>query len=189
MTTNSTIEIKRRLEAGKITWAGPIIMLVARSVLAVVCQVLIAVIFYSGTSDTWNEAGQWWTVYGTVIDVGCLLLLIWLTKREGIRLFDLGSYNQSLDYRRIDPSAQVQTGPGLPRWQWRQLKLAWSGPVSKEQTVVLTLLAPWQNRLLHLAQILLLLALGVLLIRDRATGGPGSWLRALRVNRGGAGHA
>jgi len=102
---------------------------------------------------------------------------------------DLGSYNLSLDYQRIDPGANVQTGPGLPRWQWREFDLAWNGPVSKDQTVVLTLLAPWQNRLIHLSQILLLLALAALLVRDRAAGGPGSWLRALRVKRGGPGHA
>jgi len=102
---------------------------------------------------------------------------------------DLGSYNQALDYQRIDPSANVQTGPGLPRWQWRQLTLTWNGPVSKDQTVVLTLLTPWQNRIIHLAQILLLLALAGLLIRDRAAGGPRSWLRALRVRQGGSGHA
>jgi hypothetical protein len=101
----------------------------------------------------------------------------------------LGSYNQSLDYRRIDPGASVQTGPGLPRWQWRQLTLGWNGPVSQDQAVTLTLLSPWQNRLIHLLRILLLLALAVLLIRDRAAGGPGAWLLALNPKREAPGHA
>jgi hypothetical protein len=32
---------------------------------------------------------NWWPVYGTLVDIGCLSLLYWLTKREGIRLLDL----------------------------------------------------------------------------------------------------
>jgi membrane protease YdiL (CAAX protease family) len=91
---NSTTEIEKRVAAGKITWAGPIIMLVARSVFAVICQALVAAIFYSGSADAWNEAGHWWTVYGTVIDAGCLVLLFWLTRREGIRFLDLGNYSR-----------------------------------------------------------------------------------------------
>ncbi len=94
MTLNSQTEVQQRVAAGKITWAGPLIMLVARSVFAVICQALVAAIFYSGNPDGWEEAGQWWTVYGTVIDAGCLALLIWLTRREGIRLFDLGNYSR-----------------------------------------------------------------------------------------------
>lgn len=101
----------------------------------------------------------------------------------------LGSYNKSLDYQRIDPAANVQTGPGLPRWQWRQLTLAWNGPVSKDQAVSLTLLSPWQNRVIHALRIVLLLALAVLLIRDRETGGPKAWLQVLRLKREARDHA
>ena len=101
----------------------------------------------------------------------------------------LGSYNKSLDYQRIDPSANVQTGPGLPRWQWRQLTLGWNGPVSKDQAVSLTLLSPWQNRVIHALRILLLLALVVLLTRDREAGGPKAWLKALRLKREARDHA
>jgi hypothetical protein len=92
MIVNSTAEIQQRVAAGKITWAGPLIMLVARSILAVICQVLVAAIFFRGSADGWDQAGEWWRVYGTAIDAGCILLLLWLTRREGIRLFDLGSY-------------------------------------------------------------------------------------------------
>lgn len=103
---------------------------------------------------------------------------------QGPALPSLGGVNTALDYRRIDPSAAVQTGPGLPRWRWRQLTLGWNGPVAQDQSVSLTLLSPSQNRVLHLLRILLLLALAVLLIRDREKGGPGSWLQALRLRRG-----
>ncbi len=54
----------------------------------------MAAIFFAGSADAWNEAGQWWRVYGTVIDVGCIVLLVWLARREGIRLFDLGTYSR-----------------------------------------------------------------------------------------------
>lgn len=92
MTVNSTVEIQERVAAGKVTWAGPLIMLVARSVLALICQALVAVLFFRGSTDGWDQAGEWWRVYGTAIDVGCIVLLAWLARREGIRLWDLGSY-------------------------------------------------------------------------------------------------
>ena len=94
MGANAPAEIKRRVTAGKITWAGPLTMLVARSILAVICQALVAAIFFPGGANGWEEAGQWWRVYGTVIDAGCIVLLVWLTRREGIRLLDLGSYSR-----------------------------------------------------------------------------------------------
>lgn len=39
--------------------------------------------------DAWHEAGHWWTVYGTLVDIGCLSAMFWFTRREGIRLSDL----------------------------------------------------------------------------------------------------
>lgn len=62
---------------------------------------------------------------------------------------------------RIDPAAQVQTGPGLPTWSWRSHALSWSGPVTPEQALDLWLLPPWATALLKLAGLALLaLALG-----------------------------
>jgi hypothetical protein len=49
-----------------------------------------------------------------------------------------------------DPSAIVQTGPGLPRWQWTTLDLRWSGPVASTQRLRLYLLSPFANLLLAL---------------------------------------
>jgi membrane protease YdiL (CAAX protease family) len=92
MTVNSPVEIQKRVAAGKITWAGPLIMLAVRSILALVCQALVATIFFRGTADGWDQAGEWWRVYGTAIDVGCIVLLAWLARREGVRPLDLGSY-------------------------------------------------------------------------------------------------
>ena len=94
MAENSITSIQRRVTAGKITWISVLLMLTARSVLAVTCQALVAAIFYTGSADAWGQAGRWWIVYGSLIDGGCIVLLVWLTRREGIRLFDLGSYRR-----------------------------------------------------------------------------------------------
>ncbi len=71
-----------------------------------------------------------------------------------------------------DPKAVIQTGPGLPRWSWRQIPLRWNGPVSKEQEVTLWLLSPGMNLVLSFARVLLLAFLIVPLmdwrsLRDR----------------------
>jgi membrane protease YdiL (CAAX protease family) len=68
--------------------------LTARSLLALLCQALVAALFFRGHADAWNQAGGWWRVYGTAIDAGTIVLLAWLARRERIRLFDLGSYSR-----------------------------------------------------------------------------------------------
>ncbi len=56
-----------------------------------------------------------------------------------------------------DPAAIVQTGPGLPRWQWTSLELSWSGPVTAAQRLHLYLASPGENFALALLRALLLL--------------------------------
>jgi hypothetical protein len=71
--------------------------------------------------------------------------------------------SSSSDLARVDPGARVQTGPGLPTWQWRAHALSWSGPVTPEQTLNLWLLPPWATALLKLLG-LALLALALLVV-------------------------
>jgi membrane protease YdiL (CAAX protease family) len=66
----------------------------ARTVLGFIFQALAVALFFRGSADPWNESAPWWRVYGTLVDVGCLVLLVWLTRREGLRLFDLGNYRR-----------------------------------------------------------------------------------------------
>lgn len=94
MSVNAPEAITQRVRLGKLSWAGPLIMLLARSVLALVSQGLVAILFFRGEADAWSHAGAWWRVYGTAVDLGCIALLVWLARREGIRLFDLGSYRE-----------------------------------------------------------------------------------------------
>lgn len=60
---------------------------------------------------------------------------------------------------QYDPNAAIQTGPGLPRWQWTTLSLGWNGPVERNQQIRFVFLSPWVNRLLAFLRILLLAAL------------------------------
>ena len=86
----------RRANTGALTWRGPVLMLVARSALAVVAQALVAVIFALRSSPApWHAAEPWMPVYGTLIDVGCLTLLWRLTRREGIGVADLIGFDRS----------------------------------------------------------------------------------------------
>lgn len=65
----------------------------------------------------------------------------------------------------VDPSATVQTGPGVPGWRWRTVSLQWSGPVDASQQLRLTLVPPWLNRLIEALRVLLLAALLVCVAR------------------------
>jgi hypothetical protein len=70
-------------------------MLFARAACAVGAQALVAAVFALRSSPTpWHDAEPWVPVYGTLIDAGCLALLWRLTRREGIRLFDLVGFSR-----------------------------------------------------------------------------------------------
>jgi membrane protease YdiL (CAAX protease family) len=96
MGPNSQAAIARRVDAGTLTWRGPALMLFARTACAVGAQALVAVIFALRSSPTpWRDSESWLPVYGTLIDAGCLALLWHLTRREGIRLFDLVGFERT----------------------------------------------------------------------------------------------
>ncbi len=70
---------------------------------------------------------------------------------------------RAVSLTEFDPNATIQTGPGLPQWQWRTVPLNWSGPVPKDQTFRLVLISPTGNFVLNLLRVLLLTGLGLLL--------------------------
>ena len=87
---NSREAMEDRRSTGALPWFGPILMLFARSVLAVAAQGLVAALFFAqGSAAPWREAGSWMPVYGTLIDAGCLYALWRLTRRERVKLIDL----------------------------------------------------------------------------------------------------
>ena len=61
----------------------------------------------------------------------------------------------------VDPNARVQTGPGVPTWQWTTLDLTWSGPVPRDHQVGLWLVTPGGNLVLALVRLVLVLLLGL----------------------------
>jgi hypothetical protein len=77
-----------------------------------------------------------------------------------------------------DKTAQVQTGPGLPRWSWDKVRIQFNGPVQRGQVLDLWLLSPAMNLVLALLRAallvaLLLLTLGVPLSTWRRLGSGG----------------
>ena len=83
-------EVEKRVAQGQISWVGPLVVVVGRGVFAVLAQVMVAGIYaLRGHPSPWMAAAPWWTVYGTLVDVGCLLLMAHFTRREGIGLRDL----------------------------------------------------------------------------------------------------
>ena len=92
---NSRAAILERRAAGVLTWSGPILMLFARSAFAVAAQGLVAAMYAThGSATPWRDAGAWLPLYGTLIDAGCLCLLWWLARREGITLLDLTGFDR-----------------------------------------------------------------------------------------------
>jgi len=79
-------------------------------------------------------------------------------RRAGASHDKMSSPYASSELGRVDPSARVQTGPGLPTWSWRSYPLHWSGPVTPEETLNLWLLPPWATALLKLVGLALLAA-------------------------------
>jgi membrane protease YdiL (CAAX protease family) len=89
-TPNSQQNIEGLRLARHLRWAGPLVMVISRSVLALIVQGLVALLFaFRGDPTPWLSAAPWWTVYATLIDLACLALLFVFTRQEGIRLWDL----------------------------------------------------------------------------------------------------
>ncbi|HEX3552904.1 MAG TPA: hypothetical protein VIA62_06715 [Thermoanaerobaculia bacterium] len=69
---------------------------------------------------------------------------------------------QPIELQEVDPRAVVDTGPGLPEWEWTRVSLRWSGPVEKSQRVRFFLLSPLANGLLAFVRAALLILLALL---------------------------
>lgn len=92
---NSRTAIAARQATGALTWRRLVVMLFARTAFAVAAQGLVAIIYaMHGSATPWRDAEAWLPVYGTLIDAGCLCLLWWLTRREGITLANLIGFDR-----------------------------------------------------------------------------------------------
>jgi hypothetical protein len=87
---NSQAEVEKRATLGQVSCTGPIVMVTARTVLAVVAQAIVAFIYVLRRDPSpWRAAAPWWSIYGTLVDIGCLALMARFTRSEGIGLRDL----------------------------------------------------------------------------------------------------
>jgi len=73
------------------------------------------------------------------------------------------SSDTAVDFDRIDPKAKVQTGPGLPQWQWNKVFLSWNGSVDAQQQLHLWYLTPTLTMLLNFMRTILVAALALLM--------------------------
>ncbi|MGD0130089.1 MAG: hypothetical protein ABSF46_32630 [Terriglobia bacterium] len=96
LTPNSALAIQQRVQSGRIGWWGPVALAPARTCLVLAVQGgLAAILWLRGNPSPWRAQAPWWTVYATLIDIGCLLLLWWRARSEGIRLRDLFGIDRS----------------------------------------------------------------------------------------------
>jgi hypothetical protein len=90
VSVNSIAKIAPAERSGQATWTRVLAVVCGRSVLAIAAQALVAVVFWlKGNSSPWQAAAPWWSVYATLIDVGCLALMMKFLRMEGIGLRDL----------------------------------------------------------------------------------------------------
>jgi hypothetical protein len=87
---NSFSALKECAAAGRIPWTGPLLLVMARTVLWFTLQALLALVLYAlHRPAPFQTAGNWWPVYFTLGDLGCLAGMKYYTRKEGIRLRDL----------------------------------------------------------------------------------------------------
>jgi len=105
---NSDEAIQPRVIEGRVPRFGPLLMLFARSALILLVQGITYLLFLLlRVPNASVVIRNWWPVYGTLADLGCLGLMFWLTRREGIRLVDL----IGLDIKRL--KTEIPLGLGL----------------------------------------------------------------------------
>ena len=105
---NSQGAVQSRFEQGRIPRYGPLLVIASRSVFILLAQGLTYLLFLQlNVPNASVTIRNWWPVYGTLVDLGCLGLLFWLTRREGIRLLDL------LDVVKSRLKTEIPLGIGL----------------------------------------------------------------------------
>jgi len=74
--------------SGNLRW--PLTLVFTRFVLAFMIQGILALILsILDVDNAWEAAGRWWVVYGTLIDLGCIFLIMHFIKQEGLRIGEL----------------------------------------------------------------------------------------------------
>ncbi len=85
-------------------------------------------------------------------------------KKLRQRLSSAYSAPKQQQIAQYDPKANIQTGPGLPEWDWRSINLSWNGPVKQDQQIYLLLLSPNMNVVLHFLHVIFVSLLVLLML-------------------------
>src|SRR5438067_12434364 len=104
---NDPNAIRKRFAEKHLSWFPVIAFLPARFFFALLAEAITAgILWVQGVPNPWQASTGWWTVYGTITDIGCLFVLVWLTRREGIRIVGL------LGLQRENLGKQLKYAPG-----------------------------------------------------------------------------
>ncbi|MCF6202217.1 MAG: hypothetical protein L3J59_00900 [Methylococcaceae bacterium] len=83
-------------------------------------------------------------------------------SRSVVSKVEKTKYKQKIQ-EKIDPDANIQTGPGLPQWQWKKIQLLWNGSVDQQQKIKFWYLSPALSMLLNFLRVMLVLLLSLLM--------------------------
>ena len=90
MQTTTTQSSSMPISGSTTTVSHPWLMLISRSVLFMIFQALIALIFLAtGNTSAWDESTRWWTFMAFLANFVSIYLLVRLYNAEGKRFFDL----------------------------------------------------------------------------------------------------
>jgi len=96
MNKNSSSEIRKRIDYGQINTTSAVLSVLVRPLLFLGIQGLMVLLFTTLKFKTPSlSVTSWWTVYGTIVDFGCLLTIFLLLKKEKLNIFDLISFDTS----------------------------------------------------------------------------------------------
>ncbi len=99
---NSKTAIQQRVEARKIPWARPVLMLFSRLVLFAAWQGVIALAFaLQGNPDSWGASVAWWPLTVTLTNLASIGLLRLVANAEGLRLRDLYRVERHSIWREV----------------------------------------------------------------------------------------
>ena len=63
-----------------------------------------------------------------------------------------------------DVQARIQTGPAVPKWEWRRVTFGWKGPVTESEQVKLILIPPGVQRCITILRVVMLILLVAVLL-------------------------
>lgn len=112
--SNSIALIQQRAKAELIDFRFLLFVVFARPILLFSAHLITAGIFaILGDETPFRTAGPYWSVYGTLTDIGCLLLLYFGVRKEGIRLVDLISFERKRLLKDIFVGIGIGVAGGL----------------------------------------------------------------------------